>query len=400
MGHKDDFSVPKKCFTLDQERSNDDVQVLQSDIEYWYCIGENNAEEQCARVSADLIGYNPSDRNSLLQEHYCSRLIYDIQINVTATALDVTQQFVLDYIRDPVDEDNIDQFFDPEGKPRNLKDKIIWAICDENELGEVDYAECFNRMEVNPEPRVLEMSFGDEERDFSLAFGLQELDYRVVSDDSPLWIDQIESKMFLFHALYTGTDYEDCSDSTQCTQVDTTNWNVFDHVANPAVVTNNYWVAIRGDMPEFDPSPARNMKCDEFFCTLVWIINFEAKAVDDDGVVRRLSLSLEIPFKLAPETPGTVPRLLQESATQSRATRVTAIPLPDVEEPPTDKVPEGEPEGPIDPVIIAICIVGGVALVTVGIMLTRRRKNKTDTNKAGDMAQDATTSTKETVTLV
>merc|ERR1711916_288622 len=166
---------------------------------------------------------------------------------------------------------------------------------------------------------------------------------------------------------------------TQCTEVDTTNWNVLDFVSDPNEVANYYWVGMNGDMPVFDPDG--NMLCDTYFCTLVWIINFESKPEGE-----RRQLQVEIPFKVAPGVPGEqvdksenpnslervfLRRGLEESATQSRTTKVTAA-LSSTAADPTEP-PAGGGGG--DLLIPVVCLVAGTVLI-VGFIVARRRKKE------------------------
>merc|ERR1711916_28118 len=302
-------------------------------------------------------------------EHYCKRVVYDINITITETndGLDEIVQFELEYIRDPIDTDSIDQFFDTDGNARVLQNDVIYAVCDYNELNDIEWQECFERMAINPEPRVLQMSTDELSSPFSMTFGLTGDDRDLVSDETPLTINVAQSNIYLYHALYSG-NFQNCG--TLCSEhTSTVAMDLMEFSLVAPTETTEYWnIAFEGTMPIFDPDS--DMQCDESFCTLVLVLNFESKQPSGEYESRRLEAHMPI-------------RLLQESATQAKQTKVKALQenevVPPDEEPNPDSPDEGSDSNSNGGDIIILILVVVLAIASliscciVGFCYRRRR---------------------------
>jgi len=351
------YGIDRDCLTETGD-PNSWPKSYEGDLEYWYCIGETSAGD-CDDVDAVTAGFDPTDRDSLRAEHYCKKTVYDFSMNVSSGGLDATASFVMEYIRDPI-EAPVGPFFGANGAVQALTNPLHWAICDWNDLGDVQYEECFARVAVNPPPRVLDLSTATDTNVFSTVFSLfGATDLSLVSDDQPLTIDLTESEFHLFHSVYAG-DYSVC-DPLTCDDVtlEITSSLVVREFGD-ADVLENYHVALEGDMPLFDEASTQN--CDEGFCTLVFVLNFESVT----GARRQLFVPLPIEFH-SPKLSQY--RRLEEDATQTKPTKVTAT-----------RSSNGGDGGDDNNDWLYIAVVGGATgFVLVGALIARKKKQSKQT---------------------
>jgi hypothetical protein len=307
-------------------------------IDYWVCLGQTinvDPATACDRVDVATTGFDNQNLDSLRAEHFCKKFQYDLSVNVTSGGVNSEAQFVMDYIRDPIDTGDLVEFFGADGASQPLEEVVEWAICDYNDLGDIQYEECFARMAPTPPARVLDMSTASQSNPFSTVFALQGLsDQSLVNDEFPLSIDLTQSSMHLFHASYAG--FYDTCDAADCTDVTTDILSslVIREFGNSADVNENWHVALEGGMPIFDEASTQN--CDENFCTFVLNLLFRSK-------FERRRLQLVLPYKnnrqlssifedksfvdpsMMSENSDTFYRVLQESAEQSKGAKVKAV---------------------------------------------------------------------------
>ena len=348
--HTTSVSLPRKCITETGD-TNTWPKTYAGNIQYWYCLGSTTS---CALVDAATTGFDVTDDASLRDDHRCKRLTYDFTATISSGGLDATVDFVLNYVRDPVDTSDVNQFFDANGNAQTLDQDVIWAICDRNDLGDVDYAACFARMAVIPEPRVIDLTTATDTNQFQATFGLQgDLDRSLVTASAPLYIDVAKSSVYLFHADYVG-DYSACAAGcTDATSEVGSTLSVLKYGASGDV--EQFWhVALEGQTPTFDAAAGQG--CDESFCTIVLVLNFRS----DVGARRELRLVMDFDGEHA--TPSR--RMLGQSATQSKVTRARAV---------VDSA-GGDDDMPDWVFGVLGGAAGLVGLVGVGALVARRRR--------------------------
>lgn len=339
----------------------------EGDIAYWHCLGDTS---DCDDVTAAAVGFDADDMtsyNTLRAEYLCTLNEYSFELEVSDGGLDADAQFVMEYIRDPIEPPEA-PFYGANGAVQELQNQLDWAICDINEDGDTDWAACFARASQNPPPRVLDLSLPTEDNDFSAVFRLVGVtDRSLVSSTEPLTINNLDSTHYLYHADYALSTYDDCT--TSCSDVTTEQQQLetMSLLSADTPVSNNYDCAITGPMPVFD-STVSTAACDVNFCTYVMNLNFESAA----GSRRALFVPTSLERKRY-----TNKRRLGESAKQSRATKA--------------RVPRDAGEANN---WMLVLVAGCVGFVLVGALIWKRRSQeeeeeqprKTISTKSSDLS--------------